>query len=230
MCRKELETKVKECGAAYGMGIYSDGELLSLATGIDPDKFSGNVQETFDNPRSIDGIGKRKELAVFAVRELSKRLLQKKSTPRIIHGPEDAAAYVQEHLALEKKEHFCEILLNTKNHIIGWQVISVGSLTASVVHPREVFAPAVLHHAAAIIVAHNHPSGDPTPSREDIQVTQRLVKAGKIMDIQILDHIIIGDNRFVSMKEKGLVSNERTSSKDGAAEERGVFASLNASS
>ncbi len=187
------------------MGIYSDGELLSLATGIDPDKFSGNVQETFDNPRSIDGIGKRKALAVFAVKELSKRLLQKKNNLRIIHGPEDAAEYVQEHLALEKKEHFCEILLNTKNHIIGWQVISVGSLTASVVHPREVFAPAVLHHAAAIIVAHNHPSGDPTPSKEDIQVTQRLVKAGKIMDIQILDHIIIGDNNFVSMKEKELM-------------------------
>ncbi len=205
MCKKELETKVKECGAAYGMTIYSDEELLSLATGIDPTKFPGTIQETFDNPRSIDGIGKRKELAVFAVKELSKRLLHKKDKPRIIHGPEDAAEYVQEHLALEKKEHFCEILLNTKNHIIGWHVVSVGSLTASVVHPREVFTPAILHHAAAIIVAHNHPSGDPEPSKEDIAVTQRLVKAGKIMDIQIIDHIIAGDSSFVSMKEKNLL-------------------------
>ena len=205
MCKKELETKVKECGAAYGMTIYSDEELLSLATGIDPTKFPGTIQETFDNPRSIDGIGKRKELAVFAVKELSKRLLHKKDKPRIIHGPEDAAEYVQEHLALEKKEHFCEILLNTKNHIIGWHVVSVGSLTASVVHPREVFTPAILHHAATIIVAHNHPSGDPAPSKEDIQVTQRLVKAGKILDIQIIDHIIVGDSSFVSMKEKNLL-------------------------
>lgn len=205
MCRKELETKVKECGAAYGMTIYSDEELLSLATGIAPEKFTGTLQELFNNPRSIEGIGKHKELVVFAVKELSKRLLHKKEKPRIIHGPEDAAEYVQEHLALEKKEHFCEILLNTKNHIIGWQVISVGSLTASVVHPREVFAPAIIHHATAIIVAHNHPSGDPEPSKEDIAVTQRLVKAGKIMDIQVIDHIIVGNNIYVSMKEKEVI-------------------------
>lgn len=207
MCKKDFDNKVRECGAAYGMEIYSDTELLSLATNIHPDKFNGTLQEIFDNPTSIDGIGKRKELAVFAVRELSKRWLKQKDKPSTIHGPEDAAAYAQGYLALEKKEHFCIILLNTKNNIIGWHVISIGSLTASVVHPREVFTPAVLHHAAAIIMVHNHPSGDPSPSREDIAVTQRLVKAGKIMDIPILDHIIIGSNAFVSMKQKNLIQH-----------------------
>ena len=205
MCRKDFDNKVKECGSSYGMDIYSDEELLSLATGIAPEKFTGTLQETFDNPKNISGIGKRKELAVFAVRELSKRYLQKQPPPYIIHGPEDAAAYARQQLSMETKEHFCILLLNTKNHVTGWHVISIGSLTASIVHPREVFAPAIVHHAASIILVHNHPSGDPSPSREDISVTQRLVKAGKIMDIPVLDHIIIGDNRFISLKEKGLL-------------------------
>lgn len=206
MCRKEFETKVKECGAAYGMGIYSDNELLSLATSIAPDKLTGTIREIFDNPTNIEGIGKRKELAVFAVKELSKRWLQQKPKPRIINGPEEAAAYAKEHLAMETKEHFCILLLNTKNHVIGWHVVSVGSLTASVVHPREVFSVAIVHHAAAIILVHNHPSGDSSPSQEDIAVTRRLIKAGQILDIPTLDHIILGDGRFVSMKEKELMS------------------------
>ncbi len=205
MCGKDFDNKVKECGAAYGMTIYSDEELLSLATGIAPEKFTGTLQETFDNPKNISGIGKRKELVVFAVRELAKRLLRQKPKPRIIDGPKEAAAYAKEYLAMESKEHFCLLLLNTKNHVIGWHVVSIGSLTASIVHPREVFSVAVVHHAAAIILAHNHPSGDPTPSREDIAVTQRLSKTGKVMDIPVLDHIILGNGRFVSMKEKGLV-------------------------
>ena len=115
------------------------------------------------------------------------------------------------------------MLLNTKNHVIGWHVVSIGSLTASVVHPREVFAPAILHHAAAIILFHNHPSGEPAPSREDIAVTQRLTKTGTVMDIPVLDHIIIGGSSFVSMKEKGFVSGGSTSSKETAAEERGAY-------
>ena len=205
MCRKDFDNKVKECGSSYGMDIYSDEELLSLATGIAPEKFTGTLQETFDNPKNISGIGKRKELAVFAVREISKRYLQKQPPPSTIHGPEDAAVYARQQLSMETKEHFCILLLNTKNRVIGWHVISIGSLTASVVHPREVFAPAIVHHAASIILVHNHPSGDPSPSREDIAVTQRLVKAGKIVDIPPIDHIIIGSSNFVSMKEKGLL-------------------------
>jgi DNA repair protein RadC len=105
----------------------------------------------------------------------------------------------------EQKEHFAVMLLNTKNHIIGMPEVSVGSLSASVVHPREVFRAAIDHAAAAMILLHNHPSGDPTPSREDIAVTDRLVKAGKVMDIPVLDHIVLGSERFTSFKEKGLI-------------------------
>ena len=107
---------------------------------------------------------------------------------------------------MEQKENFALILLNVKNHILAMPVISVGSLTASIVHPREVFKTAVQYSAAAIILVHNHPSGDPSPSREDISITERLVKCSKLMDIPVLDHIIIGDDRFVSLKERGMMS------------------------
>ena len=169
-------------------------------------KFTGTIQEIFDHPTSIDDIGKRKELAIFPVCELSKRYLKQQPLPSTIHGPEDAADYARQKLAMEPKEHFCILLLNTKNHVIGWHVVSIGNLTGIVVHPREVFAPVIVHHAASIILAHNHPSGDPTPSKEDIAVTQRLMKAGKIMDIPVLDHIVIGGDGFISIKEKGLMS------------------------
>jgi DNA repair protein RadC len=105
----------------------------------------------------------------------------------------------------ENREHFWVLLLNTKSHIICMKEISVGSLSAAVVHPREVFEMAVKHHAASMILIHNHPSGDPTPSREDIAITERLVKAGKIMDIPVLDHVILGNNRYASLKKKGLM-------------------------
>ena len=99
----------------------------------------------------------------------------------------------------------CVMLLNVKNHIIAWETISIGSLDASVVHPREVFRPAIIKGAASIILVHNHPSGDPTPSKEDLEVTARMVQVGRVMNISVLDHIIIGGDNFVSMKEKGAI-------------------------
>ena len=123
-----------------------------------------------------------------------------------IHGPEDAARVAMPHLRYERKEHFAVLLLNTKNHVLGLRDVSVGSLSASIVHPREVFQMAIRYAAAAMILVHNHPSGDPSPSREDLAVTNRLVKAGRIMDIPVLDHIILGNDRFLSLKEKGMLS------------------------
>lgn len=121
-----------------------------------------------------------------------------------IHGPEDAVRAINEvlHLNDEAQEVFGAIFLCTKNNIIGLMELTRGSLNASVVHPREVFKAALLHNAASVIVFHNHPSGDPSPSREDLAVTQRLVKSGRLLDIPVLDHIIVGDNRFLSLKER----------------------------
>lgn len=155
---------------------------------------------------SVQGIGAVKAATILAAVELGRRLSQKaEEKVEIVHGPEDVAHYAMPRFRFEQKEHFAVMLLNTKNHILGLTDVSVGSLSASIVHPREVFQTALRYAAAAMILIHNHPSGDPSPSREDINVTQRLVKAGKIMDIPVLDHIILGDNRFVSIKEKGLL-------------------------
>lgn len=126
-----------------------------------------------------------------------------------ISCPEDAAAVASAHfeeLATDR-EVFAVLLLNTKNKVIGIHDVSVGSLTASVVHPREVFKAACLANAASIILTHNHPSGDPAPSKEDISITSRLVQAGRLMDIPVLDHIIIGDGtgRSMSFKASDLI-------------------------
>ncbi|OPZ81272.1 MAG: hypothetical protein BWY76_03084 [bacterium ADurb.Bin429] len=110
-----------------------------------------------------------------------------------------------EEMRLFREEHFRALLLNTRNEVTGMQEISVGSLNASLVHPRELFHAAISRKAAAIIVAHNHPSGDPTPSKEDLALTARLKQAGDLLGIPVLDHLVIGDNRFVSMKERGLM-------------------------
>ena len=155
----------------------------------------------------INGVGLAKAASIMAAVELGRRLSQAAAARiEVVHGPEDAAHYAMPRFRFEQREHFAVLLLNTKNHILGMPEISVGSLSASVVHPREVFREAINYAAAAMILLHHHPSGDPSPSREDIAVTSRLVKAGKIMDIEVLDHIILGDQRFLSLKEKGFLS------------------------
>lgn len=122
-----------------------------------------------------------------------------------ISSPQDAVPILEAYLEGSDREHFVILLVDTKNHIIGIHTVSIGSLNQSIVHPREIFKPACLCNAACIILAHNHPSGDPSPSMEDLEVTKRLVDAGKILGIAILDHIVIGDDTFFSFKEKGLI-------------------------
>ena len=127
--------------------------------------------------------------------------------PRKIESPEDAYEAIKTitNVQEEAQEVFGIFILNTKNKIVAVHEISRGTLNSSMVHPREVFKPAVLHNASAIICFHNHPSGDPEPSRDDIEVTKRLVEAGKIMEIEVFDHIIVGDDRYVSLKERGVM-------------------------
>ena len=156
---------------------------------------------------AIHGVGQAKAATILAAVELGRRLsMLEAECVEVVNGPEDVAHFAMPRFRFEQREHFAVMLLNTKNHILGLHDVSVGSLQASVVHPREVFRTAVDYAAASMILLHNHPSGDPTPSHEDIAVTARLVKAGKIMDIPVLDHVIIGRNRYVSLKDKGLMS------------------------
>ncbi len=127
--------------------------------------------------------------------------------PRKIGSPEDAykAITTITNVQEEAQEVFGILILNTKNKIVAVHEISRGTLNASMVHPREVFKPAILHNAASIICFHNHPSGDPKPSEADIEITKRLIEVGKIMEIGILDHIIVGDDRYISLKGRGVI-------------------------
>ncbi|MCF6138098.1 RadC family protein [Pseudalkalibacillus berkeleyi] len=161
---------------------------------------------TVDELTSVKGIGNAKAIEILASLELGKRVSRLQLDERyIIRSPDDGANYVMDEMRFLSQEHFVCIYLNTKNQVLHKQTVFIGSLNASIVHPREVFKEAMKRSAASIICFHNHPSGDPSPSREDIEVTQRLTECGKIMGIDLLDHIIIGDQKFVSLKEKGYV-------------------------
>lgn len=152
----------------------------------------------------IRGIGQAKGLQILSIVELAKRLHQIQSEERyVIRSPEDGANYIWNELRDELQERFVCLYLNVKNHVIHKQTIFIGTLNSSIVHPREVFKEGIRRSAASIICFHNHPSGDPTPSQEDVEVTKRLGECGKIIGIEILDHIILGQKRYVSLKEKG---------------------------
>lgn len=153
---------------------------------------------------SIKGIGLAKAIQLLASVELGRRISNLNYDDRyVIRSPEDGAKYVMNDMRFLTQEHFVALYLNTKNQVLHKQTIFIGSLNASIVHPREVYKEAFRHSAASLICMHNHPSGDPTPSREDIEVTKRLAECGKIIGIELLDHLIIGENKFVSLKEKG---------------------------
>ncbi|QGQ95391.1 JAB domain-containing protein [Paenibacillus psychroresistens] len=206
----------------FGAQALSNAELLAilLRTGtfaesavhlaqkvlIEAGSLRNLVDMSKDQLMMIKGIGPAKALQVQASIELGRRLARTSMSDTItIRSPQDVSTYLMEDLRYLQKEHFVCLFLNTKNHVIGQETLSMGSLNASIVHPREVFRAAIKRSSASIICVHNHPSGDPTPSPEDIQMTARLVEAGQIIGIEVLDHIILGDQNFVSLKEKGFM-------------------------
>ena len=169
-------------------------ELVGLLVGVSSDSLHiERLSDVVLAPASIYGIGEKRARKLEAVAELARRIVMEKTEKiAVIHGPEDAAQVLLPRVQFEQKEHFLLMTLNTKNHVIGVSEISVGSLTASIVHPREVFKEALARSAAAVIVAHNHPSGDIRPSNIDNRLTKTISEAGKLMNIQLIEHIIVG--------------------------------------
>jgi len=160
------------------------------------------------DPRELaatPGIGPARACAMVAAFELGRRTSAEPARRSArIRGPRDVYLRLGPTLRDRRQEEFWAIYLDTQNRILSERRITVGLLNSSLVHPREVFAPAISLAAASCILAHNHPSGDPSPSPEDVQVTRQIVEAGSLMNIDVLDHLIIGRQRFVSMKERGL--------------------------
>lgn len=151
------------------------------------------------------GIGKAKACVLIAAVELGKRFLQKEDGEAPAMSAPEAIYRFTRDLSSLKKEHFVVLYLNTKNRLISRETISIGSLFSSQVHPREVFSPALSLSAAGVVLVHNHPSGDPEPSPSDRVLTDRLVEAGKLMGIDVLDHLIIGNKRYFSFHDRGLL-------------------------
>jgi len=202
----------------YGPEKLSNSELLAIILGSGTKdrnvielankilkKFSADELPnlTFNDLKNYPGLGPAKACEIIACFELGKRLLKGKRT-KIYLTPKDVWDELKD-LHNHKKEHFVIFYLDARNQEIKREIISVGSLNANLVHPREVFEPAVRNLAAQIILAHNHPLGDPEPSEDDLEITKRLVESGKILGIEIIDHIIIAKTDFISLKEKGLI-------------------------
>lgn len=155
---------------------------------------------------SISGIGPCKATEILAAVELGKRLASIPATERdVIKSSSDIADIFMERMRYHKKEHFISLMINAKGQIIEETEVSIGDLCSSTTHPREVFVDAVRRSAGSVIFVHNHPSGDPSPSDMDISTTKRLMEAGEILGIPVLDHIIIGDGCYISMKAAGMI-------------------------
>ena len=216
------EERPRETLLKKGETYLSDSELLAiLINNGTRDKsaitLAREIIETSDGIRNlsnitveelskIKGIGLAKACRIISALELGRRVSVASEMQKFkISSPQDIGNVYMEELRYKKKEIFRVVLLNTKNVIIGSKDISEGSLNASIVHPREVFLEALKKSANKMILMHNDPSGDPTPSSEDINITKRLISAGQIVGIEILDHVIIGDGSFYSFKENGQI-------------------------
>ena len=167
----------------------------------------GIANASVEELSEIKGVGLAKAAQIKAALELSKRLegdAGERQKP-MVKSPEDVLKIVKSQLKGKRKEHFLVLCLDTRNRLINCKPVSMGSLDTSIVHPREVFKEAVSSSAASVIFVHNHPSGDPEPSKEDVELTKRLVKAGEIIGIDVLDHIVVCDRSCLSLKAKNLL-------------------------
>ncbi len=211
------ELRPRERLLAVGPSALSDGELLGLLFGIgnrektavelagEVISEAGGLHGLYDvsvhELVKVKGIGEAKACIIMAAVELGRRLGQVRNPGRpVISSPADVDRLLRGRIANLDRENFVVVLLNTKNEVIESPLVSVGTLSSALVHPREVFKPAIRASAARVILAHNHPSGKVEPSREDQEVTRRLVGAAEILGIEVLDHVILGDG-FYSMKE-----------------------------
>lgn len=155
--------------------------------------------------REFSGIGPKRAAQIYSVLTLLQMNIPPTTKKTAIKNPEDGAEYLMREMRYLQQEHFVVLYLNTKQEVIHKQSVFIGSLNQAIVHPREIYREAVKLGAFATIICHNHPSGDPSPSNEDIKATKRLLECGKVMGIEVLDHIIIGDNRYLSMKQEGYI-------------------------
>lgn len=189
------------------MTTKQDGELLAELLDIPEAIFEGlTLREIMTAPGAIKGIGEKYAKKILLLKELSRRWFMTPNPRQKVDGAEDVARYLMPRLKDENQEHLMFIVLNVRDVIIATPTVSIGGLTSAVFNPRDVFQAALYHSAASVILVHNHPSGDPSPSNVDKKMTKRLFQCGNIMEIPVLDHIIIGNLLFYSFKEDKIQS------------------------
>jgi len=216
------EERPRERLQALGAGNLSSQELLAIVLGRGVagkpvmaiaqelmgrfGSVNGISEATIEELSRIKGLGSAKAVQLKACFELARRReMVSDGEDYTITNPQSVVKAVRARIKDKAKEHFMLITLNTRNKVTSIDSVSVGTLNASLVHPREVFREAIKQSASSVVLAHNHPSGDEAPSEEDLKITKRLVEAGKIIGIEVLDHIVIGKDAFCSFKEKGLM-------------------------
>ena len=215
------EDRPRERLATLGAASLANQELLAILIGSGTSRhnvlqvsqtllhsfqgLAGLARASVDDLRRVPGIGPVRAVELKACLELGRRLLTAPDLDRpIIRCPADAAHLVLD-MGLLEQEHLRVLLLNTKNHVLGVHEVYKGSLNSSLIRVGELFKEAIRQNCAALVLVHNHPSGDPSPSRDDLQVTRQAVQAGKLLDVEVLDHLVIGrGDRWLSMKERGL--------------------------
>ena len=223
----ETERPYEKC-LSQGAGALSDSELLAviLKTGtrgssslhlaneilkfLQNSSYPGLVglhYISLEELTKIHGIGRVKAIQLKCIGELSKRIATASARSTLsFNNPVTIAQYYMERLRHEEQEHMICVMLDSKNHLLGEQVLTKGISNATLITPREVYLAALQYHAVNLILVHNHPSGDPTPSKCDLEVTERIFDAGEMLGIALLDHIIIGDHKYISFREQGLLN------------------------
>ena len=196
---EELLALILRTGYA-GRGVVEvAGEVLkAFPEGLD--------RASYESLRRFKGVGTSRAAALAAAFELARRLAGPRDSRPVLDNPARVLELVPSSVRAGRKEHFIAFYVNARSQLLYWETVSIGTLSSSLVHPREVFAPAISHSAAALIVAHNHPSGDCSPSPEDKDATRRLSRSGELLGIPLLDHLIVAERGFFSFKEQGLLS------------------------
>ncbi len=217
------EERPREKLLSLGAGFLSNRELLAILIGTGTKKNSsmnladkllsmdekgiGHLSRCIpDDLKMVHGIGQAKACQIVAAVELGRRIATKPKGQTInVNVPSEVSALFMEEMRHLTKEYFNVLMLTTKNEIIAIDKVAVGDLNRAIVHPREVFSNAIKRSAATVVLVHNHPSGDPNPSRADIELTNRLIDAGEILGISVVDHIVIGDGKYFSMRDERLI-------------------------
>ena len=203
----ELLAVILRSGVQGCNSLVLANQILSLTKDTSYPGLLGLLHMSIPDLMKVNGIGKVKAVQLKCIGELSKRMASAAARPRLsFNDPITIAKYYMEHLRHEEQEVLIVMLLDGRNHLLGEQTISRGTVNATLITPREIFVEALKYHAVSLILVHNHPSGDPTPSDCDREVTERVYTSGELLGIRLLDHIIIGDQKYVSFREQGILA------------------------